>query len=196
MSGQPSSPEQSLAAAFAHLKPYVLHAGEVLIERVENTSAGQTARLRFAEDSHPLAEFLRTPDGFVRSRIVQIIIIETDDKGTPIDQQRRYQLRNAEIKGGEWCKKFHVLKSDPDFHRYMFKVNGYIQLAELATTKLRTDWCEVWLRENVLQGMSSKMLDHNEQLREEFDRYFWEPFHQWKREREAERDRHDHRNEP
>lgn len=184
---KPKTPEQRLAEAFAELKPYVLHAGEVLIERVEDSAKGQTATLRFAEDTHPLAEFLRTPDGYSRSRVVQMIVIETDDKGTPIDQQRRYQLRNAELKGGEWCKKFHVLKSDINFHRYMYKENGYEELGELATSKLRTEWCEEFLRKNVLDGESSRLLDHDPALRERFEKYFWLPFGEWQREREAKR---------
>ncbi len=191
MTDKPRTPEQRLADAFAELKPYVLHAGEVLIERVGNGSAGQTATLRFAEDTHPLAEFLRTPDGYSRSRVVQIIVIETDDKGTPIDQQRRYQLRNAELKGGEICKKFHVLKSDVNFHRWMYKVQGYAELSELATSKLRQDWCEEWMRKNILDGQSSRLLDHDPALRERFVEHMWDPFHKWQREREAERD---HRN--
>lgn len=188
MTDKPRSPEQKLSDAFAELKPYVLHAGEVLVEKVEDNSSGQTARLRFAEDTHPLAELLRTNDGYSRSRIVQIIVIETDDKGTPIDQQRRYQLRNAELKGGEYCKKFHVLKSDINFHRWMYKEQGYEALAELATSKLRQDWCEKWMRQNILDNQSSRMLDHNPALQERFVEHMWNPFHEWQREREAVRD--------
>ena len=187
MTDRPKSPEVRVAEAIADLKPYVLHAGEVLIERVEDGSAGQTARLRFAEDTHPLAELLRTPDGYSRSRIVQIIVIETDDKGTPVDQPRRYQLRNAELKGGEICKKFHVLKGDINFHRWMYKEQGYTDLAECATAKLRQDWCEAWLRQNILKGQSSRMLDHDPGLAETFIDIMWDPFHKWQREREEAR---------
>lgn len=172
--------DKSFAEMLGALKPYVLHAGECLIERIEDNSNGQRVTLRFAEDQHPLRDLIEN-DGF--TRIIHAIFIETDDKGTPIDQQRAYQIRNAELKGGEYCQKFHILIREHQFHRFMYQAKGLIVLAEMSEAERKLE-VETTIRTLILKGQSSRMLDHDPNLRDNFISEIYEPYKAWKRERD------------
>lgn len=177
----PKTPDVKLAEIFETLSPYVLHAGEVLVESFEDGPTGQTARIRFSEDEHPLKELLTNGNGQTQARVVQVIIIETDDKGSPVNQARAAQLRDAKLKGGEWCKKFHVLIGDVDFQRWMY-VQGLKALKD-KPEKERKTLVETALRNAVLGDRSSRYLDHDPALREKFKKHIWDPFQSWRHRR-------------
>lgn len=189
MVDKPLTPAEKVQRAFVDLEPYTLHVGEVLVERIEDDSGGQVARIRFHEDQHPLRELILTDDGHQHARIVQMLIIETDDAGNPIHQARRFQLANASVKGGELCKRFHTLKGLTDFHRWLWQHQGMTELAAM-TKQERREATEEMLRATLFpDGQSSKFLDHDPALRDKFLTTFWRPFRAWEDERYPNRSR-------
>ena len=187
MADKPLTPAEKVQRAFVDLEPYTLHVGEVLIERIEDDSGGQIARIRFSEDDHPLRELILNEDGRQQARIVQMVIIETDDKGDPIHQARRFQLANAELKGGEMCKRFHTLKGLTDFHRWLWKERGMTDLADMTRDERRAATEEMLRNTLFPDGQSSKLLDHDPALRAKFLDTFWHPFRAWEQERYPDR---------
>lgn len=182
---KPLTPGEQLHKAFKLLEPYTLHAGEVLVQWIEDGSEGQVALIRFNEEKHPLKDLMFNGDGKMQTRIVHAIIIEKDDAGEPINQQRRYQLRNATLKGGKMCQKFHILKAEHDFHRFLYAERKMTALADMTDRKERAEHVETFLRETLLKGQSSKMLDHNEELKNKFLDFYWRPYRRWLNERES-----------
>jgi hypothetical protein len=181
---KPLTPAEKLHRAFEDLAPFTLHAGEILVQWIEDNSDGQVALIRFNEETHPLKELCTSAEGKIVTAVIHAIFIEKDDAGEPINQARRYQVRNAELKGGETCKKFHIVKAETEFHRWLYAERGLTELAGLPDPKARTAHVEEWLRETLLKGESSKMLDHNTALRDQFIEQFWKPYHAWRNERD------------
>lgn len=175
---EPRTPDVKLAEIFDELRPYVLHAGEVLIESFEDGATGKTARIRFAEDEHPLKDLLTNGNGQTQGRVVQVIIIETDEKHSPVNQERAAQLRDARVKGGEWCQKFHVLISETEFHRWMY-TKGLTALKD-KDDATRKELVETTLRNMILGDTSSRYLDHDPELRERFKLHIWDPYTAWR----------------
>lgn len=180
MAEKPLTPAERVERAFADLDPFCIHAGEVLVQWIEDNSNGQVALIRFNEDKHPLKDLLINGDGKMQTRVVHIVIIERDERGEPVHQERAYQLRNATLKGGKMCQRFHILKSDVEFHRFLFAERNVGDLAGYATHEARTEYVETLLRKELLKGQTSKLLDHEPQLRTDFLDNYWRPFQAWR----------------
>ena len=164
------------------LRPYALHAGECMIQWIEDGCDGQRALIMFNEPQHPFAELCKTDDNRQRKAVVHAIFFEVDNDGNPINKEREHQLRSAEQKGGEYCAAFHILIGDVDFHRYLYKCGGMSQLSKM-TENARRSAVEEHLRDKLLKGASSRMLDHDDLLQSEFRQQFLRPFNEWKEER-------------
>ena len=179
---------KELGAIAERLEPYTLHAGECMIQWIEDGCDGQRALLVFNEDQHPFSELCKLPDGRQRKVVVHAIFIELDNEGNPINKEREHQLRNAEQKGGDYCSAFHILVKDVNFHRYAYAVLGMTELAKLSEHG-RAEVIETWLRQELLKGQSSRMLDHDDALQSEFRRTVLRPFNEWKEQRGTGRER-------
>lgn len=188
MADKPLTPAEKVERAFRDLEPYTLHAGQVLVQWIEEGSDGQVALIRFNEDQHPFKEFVTNEDGRQQTRIVHAIFIEADDAGEPIHQARRFQLANATLKGGEFCKKFHILIGEVDFARWLFDVHHMKDLAAMDPPERKAAVEERVRAALFPDGQSSKLLDHDPSLRRKFVDTYYRPYMDWRQER-AERQR-------
>ncbi len=181
---------KQLAEIEARIAEYVLHAGECNVKFIEEGGAdGNIALIEFPpNEPHPLKAYCRTEEGRARQRIAHFVIIGIDDTHEPINVQREFQIRNQEQKGGTWCRRFHMMRQDDNFARWLYSLGGdWPARLTGADKKQRETIVETMLRGDLLlKGQSSKQLDHDPELQKRFRETIYEPYTKFVHDRRAE----------
>lgn len=166
------------------LKDFLPVVVDVLLSDVNEDTRGQTARITFNEDTHPLIKLMVDELGDrLPSKQFTLLLVELDDNGHAVDIVKRAKVRRLMNKHGKTTKHFFAMLNEEEFHRWLYSI-GEKYIAAPETKTERAELARVWADK---QGIDPHELDIDVDAKRLFDDAMRIPYYLFREKRRGQR---------